>query len=88
MSVSADSTLGMGFPRRLSPANRIIAALARTGGESCMCSLRLRTGLGPQEFSDAIALLRQQHRVDLVSSPTPQGHRSYVPHKRVVLSGF
>lgn len=88
MSVCAESTLGLGFSRRLSPANRIIAVLARTGGEACMCSLKLRTGLGPKEFSDAIALLKRQHRVDLVSSPAPQGRPSHVPHKRVVLSGF
>jgi hypothetical protein len=88
MSVDAQSSLALRFPKRLSPANRIISALARSGGEACLCSLRLRTGLGPAEFSDAITLLRKQRRVDLVSSPLPQGQPSQVPHRRVVLSGF
>lgn len=88
MSVDAQSSLALRFPKRLSPANRIISALARSGGEACLCSLRLRTGLGPAEFGDAITLLRKQHRVDLVSSPLPQGQPSHVPHRRVVLSGF
>ncbi|HET8933131.1 MAG TPA: hypothetical protein VFN67_06830 [Polyangiales bacterium] len=88
MSVSAQSSLGLSFPKRLSPANRIISALAQSGGEACLCSLRLRTGLGPSEFSDALSLLRKQRRVDLVSSPLPHGQASHVPHKRVVLRGF
>jgi DNA-binding transcriptional ArsR family regulator len=88
MSVSAQSSLGLSFAKRMSPANRIISALAQSGGEACLCSLRLRTGLSPNEFSDAISLLRKQHRVDLVSSPLPQGQPSQVPHKRAVLRGF
>jgi len=88
MSAANGATLSLGFPRRLSPANRIISALARVGGEACLCSLRLRTGLDPQEFDDAIRLLRKQQRVDLVPSPAPAGQPLRVPHKRVVLSGF
>ena len=85
---AAGATLSLGFPRGLSPANRIISALARLGGEACLCSLRLRTGLPPQAFNEAIALLRQQQRIQLVTSPTPAGQPSRVPHRRVVLSGF
>ena len=88
MSVDAETSLDLRFPKRLSPANRIISALAASGGEACFCSLRLRTGLGPTEFGEAITLLRKQRRVDLVSSPLPQGQPSHVQHKRVVLSGF
>ena len=82
------NTFSFGFPSRLSAANRIIAALARRGGEACYCSLRLRTGLGPREFADAIAVLKRANRVDLVNSPLPSGRESLVEHKRVVLSGF
>lgn len=82
------NTLSYGFPSRLSAPNRIISALARRGGEACYCSLRLRTGLGPREFADAIAVLKQAKRVDLVNSPLPGGRESVVEHKRVVLSGF
>ena len=88
MSAASGASLSLGFPRRLSPANRIIAALAQLGGEACLCSLRLRTGLGPQDFNAAIALLRQQQRVHLVTSPSPAGQPSRVPHRRVVLNGF
>jgi hypothetical protein len=80
--------LSLGFPSRLSAPNRIIAALARRGGESCYCSLRLRTGLGPHEFADAIAVLEHAQRVGLVDSPVPPDRESVVEHKRVVLSGF
>jgi len=85
---AARASLSLGFPRSLSPANRIITALAHMGGEACLCSLRLRTGLGPQDFNEAIALLRQERRVHLVTSPSPAGQPSRVPHRRVVLNGF
>jgi hypothetical protein len=85
MALGAETSLGLGFPKQLSPANRIIAALARSGGEACLCSLRLRTGLSSEDMSDAISLLRKQRRVDLVSSPWPHDQ---VSHRRVVLSGF
>ena len=88
MSVSAENSFGLRFPKRLSPANRVISALARSGGEACLCSLRLRTGLGPTELNAAIALLRKQQRVELVSAPLPQGQASRVPHRRVVLREF
>jgi hypothetical protein len=85
---ASSATLSLGFSRSLSPANRIISALARQGGEACLCSLRLRTGLPPHEFNEAIALLRQQQRIQLVTSPSPAGQPSRVPHRRVVLNGF
>jgi hypothetical protein len=91
MSVSAENSLGLRFPKRLSPANRVISALARSGGEACLCSLRLRTGLGPTELNAAIALLRKQQRVELVNAPLPlfpDGQASRVPHRRVVLREF
>jgi hypothetical protein len=85
---AAQASLSLGFSRRLSPANRIISALAHVGGEACLCSLRLRTGLGQKDFNEAIALLRQQQRVTLLPSPSPAGQPTRVPHRRVVLNGF
>jgi hypothetical protein len=82
------SSLSYRFPRQLSAPNRIIRALARSGGEACLCSLRLRTALPPEEFNAALALLRRERRVDLINQPPLPGKHSHAAEKRVVLAGF